>query len=135
MHNNYLTLPVVFAMLSDHFPFTYGHAHAWLILVVLMAIGAWMRHFFNLRHQGRNAWWIPASRPPRRSSRSRSLIRPRRSGCRAPAARPPFAQVQAIVHQRCAPCHSLHPTQPGFSAPPRDRLRHAPREIERRAPR
>ena len=40
VHNNYLTLPVVFAMLSDHFPFTYGHAHAWLILVALMALGA-----------------------------------------------------------------------------------------------
>ena len=40
VHNNYLTLPVVFAMLSNHFPFTYGHAHAWLVLVALMAIGA-----------------------------------------------------------------------------------------------
>ena len=40
VHNNYLTLPVVFAMISGHFPFTYGHAHAWLILVVLMALGA-----------------------------------------------------------------------------------------------
>src|SRR5439155_15090848 len=38
VHNNYLTLPVVFAMLSNHFPFTYGHSHAWLILVALMAI-------------------------------------------------------------------------------------------------
>ena len=40
VHNNYFTLPVVFAMISGHFPFTYGHAHAWLILVVLMALGA-----------------------------------------------------------------------------------------------
>ena len=61
VHNNYLTLPVVFAMLSNHFPFTYGHSHAWLILVALMALGAWLRHFFNLRHLGRNPWWIPVS--------------------------------------------------------------------------
>ena len=61
VHNNYLTLPVVFAMLSTHFAFTYGHTHAWLILVALMAFGAWTRHYFNLRHRGRNAWWIPAS--------------------------------------------------------------------------
>src|SRR5256886_1191004 len=61
VHNNYLTLPVVFAMISNHFPFTYGHRHSWLILVALMAIGAWVRHYFNLRHGGVNAWWIPAT--------------------------------------------------------------------------
>src|SRR5205807_8990815 len=40
VHNNYLTLPVVFAMLSGHFAFTYEHAHAWLVLVPLMVLGA-----------------------------------------------------------------------------------------------
>src|SRR5581483_11288573 len=58
VHNNYLTLPVVFAMLSNHFPFTYGHSHAWLILVALMAIGALVRHYFNLRHRGLIVWPI-----------------------------------------------------------------------------
>jgi len=58
VHNNYLTLPVLIAMLSPHFPFTYGHAHAWLILVALMAIGALTRHYFNLRHRGLNVWPI-----------------------------------------------------------------------------
>ncbi|HMI29885.1 MAG TPA: urate hydroxylase PuuD, partial [Gaiellaceae bacterium] len=53
VHNNYLTLPVVFTMISNHFPFTYGHSYSWLILVVLLVIGAWVRHFFNLRHTGR----------------------------------------------------------------------------------
>ncbi|HEX6761212.1 MAG TPA: urate hydroxylase PuuD [Gaiellaceae bacterium] len=56
VHNNYLTLPVVFAMLSNHFTITYGHAHAWVILVALMAIGALTRHYFNLRHRGMNVW-------------------------------------------------------------------------------
>ena len=59
VHNNYLTLPVLFAMLSNHFAFTYTHAHAWLVLVCFMVIGAAIRHFFNLRHQGRNVWAIP----------------------------------------------------------------------------
>ncbi len=43
-------------MLSNHFPITYGHSHAWLILVALMAIGAITRHYFNLRHRGLNVW-------------------------------------------------------------------------------
>ena len=47
-------------MISGHFPFTYGHSHAWLILIVLMALGALTRHYFNLRHKGRNEWWILA---------------------------------------------------------------------------
>jgi uncharacterized membrane protein len=58
VHNNYLTLPVVFAMLSNHFPDTYGHAHGWLILVALMSLGALTRHYFNLRHRGLNVWPI-----------------------------------------------------------------------------
>jgi uncharacterized membrane protein len=58
VHNNYLTLPVVFAMLSNHFPFVYGVARGWIVLVAIMAIGAVTRHYFNLRHRGINAWPI-----------------------------------------------------------------------------
>jgi uncharacterized membrane protein len=58
VHNNYLTLPVLFAMLSNHVPFTYGHKNGWIILIALMAIGALVRHYFNLRHRGLNAWPI-----------------------------------------------------------------------------
>ena len=71
VHNNYLTLPVVFAMLSNHFPFTYGHANGWLILVALMALGAFVRHYFNLRHRGRQSLVDPRRAPPPGSSRSR----------------------------------------------------------------
>jgi uncharacterized membrane protein len=59
VHNNYLTLPVVLTMLSNHFPFVYGHDDAWLALCAFVALGAYVRHFFNLRHGGRNAWSIP----------------------------------------------------------------------------
>ena len=61
VHNNYLTLPVLLTMLAGHFPFAYGADHAWLVLVVLMAIGAWARLFFNLRHTGRTHWWMPVA--------------------------------------------------------------------------
>ena len=53
VHNNYLTLPVLVTMLAGHAPFLYAHSHAWLILLALMAIAAWVRLFFNLRHTGR----------------------------------------------------------------------------------
>jgi uncharacterized membrane protein len=59
VHNNYLTLPVLLTMLAGHFPFAYGADHAWLVLVALMALGAWARLFFNLRHTGRTLWWMP----------------------------------------------------------------------------
>ena len=58
IHNNYFTLPVLFAMISNHFPFTYGHPQGWLVLLALMGIGAWIRYFFNLRNQGRVVWAI-----------------------------------------------------------------------------
>jgi uncharacterized membrane protein len=56
VHNNYLTLPVLLAMLSSHFDVLYGHSQGWLILVALMALGALTRHYFNLRHRGLNVW-------------------------------------------------------------------------------
>jgi uncharacterized membrane protein len=59
VHNNYLTLPVLLTMLAGHFPFAYGADHAWLVLVALMAIGAWARLFYNLRHTGRTYWAMP----------------------------------------------------------------------------
>jgi uncharacterized membrane protein len=59
VHNNYLTLPVLLTMLSNHFPFVYGHDHAWLVLCAFVALGAYVRHFFNLRHAGRTRWRMP----------------------------------------------------------------------------
>ncbi len=116
VHNNYLTLPVLFTMLAGHFPFTYGHDHAWAILVCLMVIGAWVRHYFNNRHAGRTLWWIPLTAAGGIAAVA-VWIRPPDA---APAASGPtvtFAQVQPIVAQRCAACHSTHPTL--VSAPPK----------------
>ena len=61
VHNNYFTLPVLFTMIAGHFAFTYGAGNAWIVLLVLMFLGAWARLFFNLRHQGRTVWAIPVS--------------------------------------------------------------------------
>jgi uncharacterized membrane protein len=133
VHNNYFTLPVVFAMLSNHFPFTYGHAHAWVILICLMAIGAWTRHFFNLRHRGRNAWWILATSAAAIAGLA-IWLRPSTTAAEASGPAPPFAQVQAVIDARCAPCHSLHPTMPGFSEPPAGIVFDTRAKIEQLAP-
>ena len=53
VHNNYLTLPILFIMISNHYPMTYQHPQNWLVLVAIMALSAWIRHFFNLRHVGK----------------------------------------------------------------------------------
>jgi uncharacterized membrane protein len=130
VHNNYLTLPVLFAMLSNHFAFTYTHADSWLVLVWLMVIGAGIRHFFNLRHQGRNVWAIPVVAAISLAGLAIWLRPPE-----APSAGPqvPFTQVRGIVAERCAVCHSMHPTQPGFSAPPKGIAFDTPTQIAAQA--
>ena len=115
VHNNYLTLPVLFSMLAGHFPFTYGHDHAWATLVSLMVIGAWIRHYFNHRHAGRTLWWIPVTAAAGIAAVA-VWIRPASTAPAAGAAKVTFAQVQPIVTERCAACHSSHPTL--VSAPP-----------------
>jgi uncharacterized membrane protein len=107
VHNNYLTLPVVFTMISNHFPITYGHSYSWLILVALLVIGAWVRHFFNLRHAGRTAWWIPVTAALAIAGVA-VAIRPHGSSGGTAV---PFTRAQAIVQARCVPCHSAHPTK------------------------
>ncbi len=116
VHNNYLTLPVVFTMISNHFAFTYGHEHAWLVLVALALIGAWIRHFFNLRHAGRTRWWILAS-AFLAAVLLAVAIRPDEGGGSS-GAQVDEAKAVAIVQQRCVPCHAQNPTEEGFDAPP-----------------
>jgi uncharacterized membrane protein len=117
VHNNYLTLPVLLTMIGNHFPFLYAHEHAWLIAVALMAIGAWIRHFFNLRHRGNTVWWIPATAAAAALALA-IAIEPDSGPAAGGGARVEFSEARSIVEQRCTPCHSSEPTQEGFSAPP-----------------
>jgi uncharacterized membrane protein len=111
VHNNYLTLPVVFAMLSNHFPSAYGHSYAWIVLVALMLIGAWIRHFFNLRHAGRTVWWIPVTAALGIAAVAVAIRPSDESGAATSGTGSvSVARARAIVHQRCVPCHSEQPT-------------------------
>jgi uncharacterized membrane protein len=130
VHNNYLTLPVVLTMISNHFPFTYGHSYQWLILIVLLVVGAWIRHFFNLRHTGRTVWAIPVTAAIAIAVLA-ILIRPQdESAAGAPVV--PFTRVAQIIGERCAACHSMHPTK--VDVAPLGIAMDTPEEIHRLAP-
>ncbi len=118
VHNNYLTLPVVFTMISNHFAFTYTDEHAWLVLVALVLIGAWIRHFFNLRHAGRTVWWIPVTAVLAAVALAVAIRPDEGGGTGTPARDVTDAEAIAIVQQRCAPCHSESPTQEGYETAP-----------------
>ena len=115
VHNNYFTLPVLFIMISPHYPMTFGHRHAWLVLIAALLIAAYVRHFFNLRHQGRIVWAIPVTAALATLALA-AAIAPKAPNPATPVA---FAQVQKIVAERCATCHAAKPTQAGFNEAPK----------------
>jgi len=119
LHNNYLTLPVLFVMVSSHYPATYGSPWGWAILVVLFAIGVLVRHWFNLRNAGRrNAWLLPAAALGL-VALTVATAPSHGAGPGAAIGQPaPFADVRVVIAQRCAPCHSTAPTYPGIPAAP-----------------
>jgi uncharacterized membrane protein len=98
----------VLAIISNHFPWTYGHEHGWLVLVALMVIGAWVRHFFNVRHTGRNVWAIPATAAVATVALAFAIAPDRGGG--GEAREVSFAEVERIIDRRCASCHSDNPT-------------------------
>ena len=102
VHNNYLTLPVVFTMLAGHFPLTFGQDQAWLVLLVIFALVVAVRHFFNLWHQGTRAWWIPAAAAAGAIGLAVALA-PEET----PAVTRTVTDEEAllIATSRCQPCH------------------------------
>ena len=122
MHNTYFTLPVVVAMLSNHYGWLYQGPNNWLVLVLLMLAGALIRHSFVARHrahvQGRRAPWeyavggvlvliaLAVWLSPRPASPEQA------AAARAAATRPvAYAEVRAIVDQRCVVCHNAQVQQ------------------------
>lgn len=141
VHNNYMTLPVVFIMLSNHYPGTYGHGYGWLILTALFLIGAAVRHYFNLRNEGaerRGRWYLGAAvagmvalvvaAAPRleatdsaEASEDLALVA--------------FSEVETVIRFRCSACHSARPSHESFDTAPQGVVFDSPQQIRRRAPR
>jgi uncharacterized membrane protein len=130
VHNNYLTLPVLFTMISNHYPMTYGSRYGWLVLVAILLLAAYVRHFFNLRHRGRTVWAIPVTAALGALAVA-AVIAPARPSPSSSTAS--FAEVQAIVARRCVACHAEHPTQEGFAVAPKNVILESPVQIRAQA--
>lgn len=119
VHNNYLTLPVLFTMISAHYPLSFGHPFSWIVLVVITFLSAFIRHYFNLKHQGKNAFWVlivsfflivigiyivELTRNKTTSQATTKIIE--------------ITQIQKIFEERCITCHRAKPTFAGLTEPP-----------------
>jgi uncharacterized membrane protein len=136
VHNNYLTLPVVFLMLSNHYPLFYATRFNWLIVAIVLAIGPVIRHFFNSRHEGKGSpWWtwgVAAAGMAAVAWLSAAGPRTLTIGALPPA--PKFADVSNIVMSRCAMCHAAEPVWAGLAAPPKGVLLDTDEHIRLHAP-
>ncbi len=132
VHNNYLTLPVVFVMISPHFAFTYANKYNWLVLFVIFVVGALIRHYFNLRNQGRHVVALPIAAVVV-SIILVAALAPRGSGgaSSGPGANQDvsFAEVRRIIDARCVTCHSATPTRSSTSVAAAGVSFDSPREI------
>ncbi|MEZ4365727.1 MAG: urate hydroxylase PuuD [Kofleriaceae bacterium] len=115
IHNNYLTFPLLFIMISSHFPSTYGHHLRWALLVVVMLGGAGVRHFMNVRYDGKR-WWLA----PTVASGALALVgvmilsRVTAAPAHVVEGEIGFARAQEIIVARCTPCHAERTTDPMF---------------------
>lgn len=109
VHNTYFTLPVLFAMLSNHYSFTYAHPQNWLILIGMMFAGAAIRQFFVMRHGyklGRNPHpWKYAAVGVVALLALIVWLRPATVATSAAPQAVGYAQLQPVVAQRCVMCH------------------------------
>ncbi|MDB4954804.1 MAG: hypothetical protein JWO36_2373 [Myxococcales bacterium] len=142
IHNNYLTFPLLFIMISNHVPAATSHHLNWLILIVVMIGGAGVRHFMNVRYLGAGkelataAWLAPAVAMGALGivgfmAISRIDPKPKYGIDHVVT----FARVQEIVGTRCLRCHSLHPSDDVFTAPPVGVMLDTPDQIRVMAPR
>ncbi|TVQ58341.1 MAG: cysteine desulfurase [Rhodobacteraceae bacterium] len=128
LHNNYLTLPVLFLMLSSHNPLAFASRWNWLIAALTFLMGVTIRHFFNTMHAGKGRLWWPwaataaiflvivgLSQAGGAAAEDRAASGP---AARRFAEAPGFEDVAATVLGRCSMCHAAEPLWPGVAAAP-----------------
>jgi len=135
-HNNYITLPVVFMMLSNHYPMTYASgAHIPALVTFVIVAGAVIRHFYNVRHadHAKSPWWTwalaaaalvaaffvaVAGSPAGRARLGLAALPDSPQAVAVAAAQPPAAVVDILV-SRCSMCHTAEPVWDGIATPPK----------------
>ena len=130
-HNNYLTLPVLFLMLSNHYPLAFATEYNWIIAALVFLMGVTIRHYFNCKHArlGDPTWtWLVTailfvlaawlSTVPKLSTdeAKASLVSPRQQQFMAAKG---FQQAVGIVQGRCSMCHAAEPVWSGLIFPPK----------------
>jgi uncharacterized membrane protein len=131
VHNNYLTLPVLFTMLAGHFAFVFGADQAWLVFVAIAVLTALIRVFFNRWHTGRRDWWIPAVAALAVVGLALWLQPDEaKTTLSAPVS---FAQIQPVIEARCAKCHSGASAPLGIRFETEDEIEARADDIERQA--
>jgi uncharacterized membrane protein len=154
VHNNYFTLPLLFIMISNHYPMTYQHSQSWLVLIAIMAAAAWIRHFFNLRHVGVTkpiilvsgaaamlaiTFWVSmpqleANSPLTDAHSVSSSLNSNDNTHQENDIRVTQEQVTSIVSTHCVSCHSRTPTDDIFKVAPVGVVLDTWDDIERFAP-
>jgi len=141
IHNNYFTFPLLFIMISNHFPATYQHQLNWLILICVMVGGAGIRHFMNIRYLGDGLVRPPAAVfAPAIGMAGIALVGllgVSRIKVESKIADYPvsYAKASDIISKRCTPCHSASPTDDQFTVAPVNIRFDKPDEIQLMAPR
>jgi uncharacterized membrane protein len=133
VHNNYLTLPVVVLMISNHYPLLFATRYNWVIVAIVLALGPVIRHFFNERHKGRpSPWWVwGVAAAGMIAILLLSAAGPRQTSAAAVPAAPTLAQVEEIVTSRCSMCHASEPVWDGIVTAPKAVLLDTPEHIQR----
>lgn len=137
IQNHYLTLPVIFTMISNHFPSTYGAPHPWLVLTLLVVFGMGLKYFMNFRRQTSSivligtalalAGAVVLTRPISIAEAAASSYKD------APTVS--FATVTTIMDARCTTCHAVKPASNLFPMPPQGVTLDTPEAIKRHAER
>jgi uncharacterized membrane protein len=133
VHNTFFTLPVLFIMISNHYPMTYSHQHGWLVLIFIMLAGVLIRQYFVMRHSHRASLLLPVIAIILLLAMV-WYLRPLASDG-ASAGQVSEAQIADIINQRCVACHASAPTQPGFVEAPLGIMLESSQQILQRAER
>ena len=135
VHNNYLTLPVVLLMISNHYPLLFATRYNWIIVAIVLLLGPLIRHFYNSRHAGRGSpWWTwVAAAAGMAAIAWLSALGPRATATGSAPATVEVAAVDEIVLARCSMCYAQQPVWAGIAAAPGGVMFDAPERIHRQA--